>query len=30
MRGVWMSWINRGEHGADWVRGVVDFLVDED
>ena len=30
MRGVGVSWINRGEHGAKWVRVVVGFIGDED
>ena len=30
MRGVGVSWINRGEDGAEWVRGVVCFIGDED
>ena len=30
MRGLGMSLINRGEDGADGVRGVVDLIGDED
>ena len=30
MRGVGVSWINRGENGAEGVRGVVGFIGDED
>ena len=29
MRGVGVNWINRGEGGADGVRGVVGFIGDE-
>ena len=27
MRGVGVNWINRGEGGADGVRGVVGFIA---
>ena len=30
MRGVGVSWINRGEDGAEGIRGVVGFRGDED
>ena len=30
MRGVGLSWINKGEDGAQGVRGVVFFIGDED
>ena len=30
MRGVGVSWINRGEDGAEGVRGVVGFMGDTD
>ena len=30
MRRLGASWINRGEDGDDVVRGVVDFIRDED
>ena len=30
MRGVGVSWINRGEDGAEGVRGSVGFIGDED
>ena len=30
LRGVGVSWINRGEDGAEGVRGVVGFIGDED
>ena len=29
MRGVVVSWINRGEDGAEGVRGVVGFIGDD-
>ena len=29
IRGLGVSWMNRGEGGADGVRGVVGFLGDE-
>ena len=29
MTGVGVGWINRGEDGAEGVRGVVDFIGDE-
>ena len=30
MRGVGVSWINRGEAGTEAVIGIVDFIGDED
>ena len=30
MRGVGVSWINRGEDGPEGVRGAVGFIGDED
>ena len=30
LRGVGVSWINRGEDEAEGVRGVVGFIGDED
>ena len=30
MRGVGVSWINRGDDGAEGVRGVVGFIGDEE